>query len=156
MVSRSSSDDVPPRVLELERSVTTLVEKVSALVDVIYELKGQILAGTLVAERAGVAQNAERASVADRAERADVADRAERADVAGVAERATVAERAQTTDRLDEIMADVETIKKEMALLTTMANRWKGGFIMLVALGGIIGWALTSWEHIAIIFRGGK
>jgi hypothetical protein len=32
--------------------------------------------------------------------------------------------------------------------LSSMANRWKGGFIVLAGLGGVVGWILSTWESL--------
>ena len=43
---------------------------------------------------------------------------------------------------LDELKADIVALKKEVATLTAQANRWKGAFVVLLSVGGAIGWAL--------------
>lgn len=50
-----------------------------------------------------------------------------------------------------ELKDEMEKIAHELEYLVRMSNRWKGGFIALAALGGIVGWILTSWESLTVI-----
>ncbi len=42
----------------------------------------------------------------------------------------------------------VGEMKGEVASLTAQANRWRGGFLVVLAFGGLLGWIasyLTQW-----------
>ena len=43
---------------------------------------------------------------------------------------------------LDELKTDIVALKREVAILTAQANRWKGAFVVLLSVGGVFGWAL--------------
>ena len=51
------------------------------------------------------------------------------------------------TEEIKELRAvldvKLEQISNQLTALTRTATTWKGGFITLVALGGIIGWVVT-------------
>lgn len=72
-----------------------------------------------------------------------------------VSERLTaVAERVEAAERDRAEMAnDIRDIKTEVQSLLIMSSRWKGGFLALAALGGLVGWVLTSWESLLYILN---
>lgn len=47
----------------------------------------------------------------------------------------------QLTEKVDEMRGDVNDMKK-------MAERYRGGFIVVAALGGIVGLVVQAWEFI--------
>lgn len=53
---------------------------------------------------------------------------------------------AELEEIKNEVM--VEEIKNEVMEIHDMANRWKGGFIVIVALGGVAGWILSNIESV--------
>lgn len=40
----------------------------------------------------------------------------------------------------------LEEIREELSDIHDMANRWKGGFVVVVALGALVGWVLSNLE----------
>lgn len=55
-----------------------------------------------------------------------------------------------------ELAREISALREDVAKLVVMSNRWKGGFIALAGLGGVLGWFLSSWESVLYIFRGGS
>lgn len=60
-------------------------------------------------------------------------------------------ERALKED-ISELKAELQTLRNEITDMKEMANRWKGGFIVLAGIGGIVGWILSSWQTIVQVF----
>lgn len=50
---------------------------------------------------------------------------------------------------------DMKKLEKEVENIYTMANKWKGGLLVLMALGSIIGWIASFSGSIAKIFHTG-
>lgn len=42
---------------------------------------------------------------------------------------------------VEAIKDDLESIDKRLGRIEAQTNRWKGGIVVLLAVGGIIGWA---------------
>lgn len=55
----------------------------------------------------------------------------------------------QIRESIAELSKDVQDLSAEISEMKNMANRWKGGFLVLAALGGIIGWFLSSIDSIS-------
>lgn len=53
-----------------------------------------------------------------------------------------------TRESISELAKEVENLRNEISEMKVMANKWKGGFLVLTALGGIIGWLLSSWSSL--------
>jgi hypothetical protein len=53
-----------------------------------------------------------------------------------------------------DLRKDLEKVIEGVERINSMANRWKGGFIVLTAIGGLIGWVVASWNNIVDIVRG--
>lgn len=63
---------------------------------------------------------------------------------------AVAAERErQIRESLADLAKEVESLRNEISEMKVMANKWKGGFLVLTALGGIIGWVLSGWSTLA-------
>lgn len=50
---------------------------------------------------------------------------------------------------IDKLTEEVEELGAEVKAMRDMANRWKGGFLVLAGLGGAIGWVLSTWTTAA-------
>jgi ribosomal protein S2 len=50
----------------------------------------------------------------------------------------------QLRESIADLSRDVQALSADVAEMKSMANRWKGGFLVLTALGGIIGWILST------------
>lgn len=61
---------------------------------------------------------------------------------------------AQNEKTLDELRIVVAEVKEEVGSIVNLTNRWRGGFVALAALGGILGWLISAWEHVVIIWHG--
>lgn len=61
--------------------------------------------------------------------------------------------RERDAEMFEEIRNDIRDIRTELKAISDTAARWKGGIIALAALGGVVGWILTSWESIIKIWR---
>ena len=57
-------------------------------------------------------------------------------------------------ETLIKLSTDVEELSDEVKQMRAMANRWKGGFVVLAGLGGIIGWILSTWSTFSSLFKG--
>lgn len=55
-------------------------------------------------------------------------------------------------ETIDKLAEDLSDVRAEVGEIHAMANRWKGGFIVITALGGIIGWVLSTWESVTGLF----
>ena len=72
------------------------------------------------------------------------------------AELAVLGEKSSQAEIRDrELRDEIIGLKHELVNIHMLANRWKGGFIMIAALGAVTGWVLSSWENILVIVRGG-
>jgi hypothetical protein len=65
-------------------------------------------------------------------------------------------------DRYDQLMKAreedrqvLEEIREELSNIHDMANRWKGGFVVVVALGAFVGWVLSNLESALKLFGKG-
>jgi hypothetical protein len=60
-------------------------------------------------------------------------------------------------DSLKELVEEVRTEIKEMKVavseIHSMANRWKGGFLVLAGIGGFSGWVVSSWDNLVGLFK---
>ena len=59
-------------------------------------------------------------------------------------------------EMLFKLTEEVEELSEEVKQMRAMANRWKGGFIVLAGLGGVIGWVLSTFSSVSSIFSGIK
>lgn len=59
-----------------------------------------------------------------------------------------------TNEKIDEMRSEVKDLKDDIAEMKNMANRWKGGFLVLAGLGGLVGWVFTTWGSALNIFGG--
>lgn len=57
-------------------------------------------------------------------------------------------------EQISDLKSELDTIKTHINDIHVMANRWKGGFIVLTALGGIIGWVLSTWTEFGTFLKG--
>ncbi len=51
-----------------------------------------------------------------------------------------LAQVAVLTEKVEGIHEDVTGMKGDIKQLTAQANRWKGAFVVLLAIGSLIGW----------------
>lgn len=51
-------------------------------------------------------------------------------------------------ERVNGLLSRIKSLEKEVDSFKTAANRWKGGVVVLVALGSIIGWLAAIWDKI--------
>jgi hypothetical protein len=62
-----------------------------------------------------------------------------------------VAEIAVIGAQIKSMQEDIKIIQEQVLNLSELANKWKGALIVILALGGIIGWASTFatniWKH---------
>lgn len=42
----------------------------------------------------------------------------------------------------------VEKLEVDVREMKQTADRWKGGFLVIVALGGVLTWILNAWDKI--------
>jgi hypothetical protein len=54
-------------------------------------------------------------------------------------------------EKFEQQTKTVAKLEEKLSEIEQMINRWKGGFIVIAVLGGIIGWVTTSWDHILTI-----
>lgn len=55
----------------------------------------------------------------------------------------------EAMDREIEMLKLQQTdIQRRLSEIDVAANRWKGGFLLMVALGGIIGWLVSIWGSV--------
>lgn len=52
--------------------------------------------------------------------------------------------RLEITNLTDEL----HELRTQQTLMMTMVDRWKGGFLVIVALGGIAGFILSLWDKV--------
>lgn len=55
---------------------------------------------------------------------------------------------AVLNEKLTTLQQIIIDLKSESAQMHEMLSRWRGGLIVLVALGSIIIWILTIWERL--------
>ena len=60
----------------------------------------------------------------------------------------------QMNEKLVDLKNDVAELQKEISTIYEMANRWKGGFIVVLSLGGFIGWVVSVSGGIRNLFGG--
>lgn len=48
------------------------------------------------------------------------------------------------------VRGDIKVINAQIAEIHSMANRWKGGFVVLAGLGGLLGWLVASWQNLIV------
>lgn len=58
----------------------------------------------------------------------------------------------QRLDQIGEKIGDLETslsnVQKDIENINNMANRYRGGLLVVLALGGLIGWAVTISDKV--------
>lgn len=57
------------------------------------------------------------------------------------------------TRRIDHVEAELSDLHKDFQGMNAIANRWKGGFIVLVALGGVVTWLSSVGGNILKVFK---
>ncbi len=68
------------------------------------------------------------------------------------AERSLIALIPRLDERLFGIIFRLEKIEKETSEIKTQITKWKGALPIILAVGGIIGWLLTSIDKIKGLF----
>ena len=56
---------------------------------------------------------------------------------------------------LDILQKSQENLLDKVGEINSMASRWKGGIVVIFALGGLIGWVATLIDNVARIFLKG-
>lgn len=83
----------------------------------------------------------------DRASATDIRDLSNL--VATLTER--IARQHEDNERLGTQISDLRSDIEEMK---AMVNRWKGGFLVVLALGTLVGFIITQWHNIVGIIKG--
>lgn len=55
--------------------------------------------------------------------------------------------------RIGDLEADVKAIQIGMSLMSEMAAKWKGGFLVILALGGIIAWLSSIGSNLMKVVK---
>lgn len=55
---------------------------------------------------------------------------------------------------LSDIDRRLNNLEQQIGQLMTQVNRWKGGFLVLSALGAFAGWLIVSWGNVKVTLRG--
>lgn len=55
----------------------------------------------------------------------------------------------QLNENLKYLKSDMEGLRRDISEVHEMANRWKGGLIVVVGLGGVVGWLLSVGSNIS-------
>lgn len=55
--------------------------------------------------------------------------------------------------RLADLENDLKLMKLDIASINAAANKWKGGFLVLVALGGIIAWLSSIGGNVMRVIK---
>jgi hypothetical protein len=63
------------------------------------------------------------------------------------------AEDRNIKDMMSELRDDLRDTRKAVDEIHHMANRWKGGFIVIASLGGLIGWMASAYENVFHLFK---
>jgi len=61
---------------------------------------------------------------------------------------------ANLATTIGEMRADISKLSAEIVNVNNMANRWKGGFIVVMAVGAFIGWLISVGAGLTKIFGG--
>ena len=60
---------------------------------------------------------------------------------------------AEIEKRILRLEDELERTKEILASIDTAANRWKGGFLVIVALGAVIGWLISVSSGLRSVFK---
>lgn len=60
--------------------------------------------------------------------------------------------KAEFDERMEKLDAQIEKLEKRDDELEAMANKWKGGIAVLLALGGLAGGLIAQFDHIKAFF----
>jgi hypothetical protein len=66
-----------------------------------------------------------------------------------------VSEIAVLGAQIKAMQEDIKSMQEQVTNLSELANKWKGALIVILALGGIVGWASTFASNIWKHFGGG-
>ena len=56
-------------------------------------------------------------------------------------------------EKIAELNDELESIKKDIASIKTMADRWRGATFLILALGSILGWLASAWGNLSKVLR---
>lgn len=56
-------------------------------------------------------------------------------------------------ESMDALTRDVSAMREEIGEIHSMANRWKGGFLVLAGVGGTVGWVMSMWTSVISFFH---
>jgi hypothetical protein len=59
----------------------------------------------------------------------------------------------RSEDQINHVQAEIEDVKKNVSTLYQFVSHAKGGYIVLIALGGIMMWLFGVWDKIIKIFQ---
>jgi hypothetical protein len=49
---------------------------------------------------------------------------------------------------MEQMKVQLEELQRDVSAIRGMADRWRGGFLVLLSLGGIIGWIASVWDKV--------
>lgn len=50
--------------------------------------------------------------------------------------------------KIEHLTKLVESLESDVREMKQTADRWKGGFLVIVGLGGVLTWILNAWDKI--------
>ena len=67
-------------------------------------------------------------------------------------ERDQIALITRIDERLNSLMSSLDKIERDMSEVKTQMNKWKGALPILIGIGGLLGWLITSFDKIKGLF----
>lgn len=61
--------------------------------------------------------------------------------------------RTRNEKSLEDIKIELDAVKKDLSEIKEYANKWKGGFYAITAMGAFVGTAAAFWDRIKIWFH---
>lgn len=60
---------------------------------------------------------------------------------------------AVITSRAEQSEESLKEIREDIKSLVQLSQRWRGGIVVLAALGGIVGWVISTWGQVGTLFH---